>query len=95
MVSYLYSWGGGVKLLLGENAPLHPLPQPPSETPPVLSNLYNMLQPILPYIYIILLYVGISLWELEVDRSSQYNAMQTNFHTFSVGGKTYAVQFAK
>ena len=39
--------------------------------------------------------VGISLWELEVDRSSRYNAMQTNFHTFSVSGKTYAIQFAK
>ena len=38
---------------------------------------------------------GISLWELEVDRSSKYNAMQTNFHTFSVSGKTYAIQFAK
>lgn len=39
--------------------------------------------------------LGITLWEAEVTENSGYNAMQTNFHTFSSTGKTFAVQFAK
>ena len=80
--------GGGVKLLSGGNA-----------LPPTTQRcLICMLLSILPYMcmcFVVPIYIGISLWELEVDRSSRYSAMQTNFHTFSVGGKTYAVQFAK
>lgn len=37
---------------------------------------------------------GISLWEAELSESCGYNAMQTNFHTFSSEGKTFAIQFA-
>lgn len=38
---------------------------------------------------------GISLWETVVDSNSRYGAMQSNFHTFTAAGKTYAIQFVR
>ncbi len=44
---------------------------------------------------VLIVVVGISLWECELTDSSGYNSMQPNFHTFSNNGRTLAVQFAR
>ena len=43
----------------------------------------------------VLITAGISLWEGVVGSSSQYRAMQSNFHTFSSADCTYALQFVR
>lgn len=46
-------------------------------------------------IVVVVVTIGIALWECLITGESKYNAMQTNFHTFSVDRKPHSIQFAK